>query len=74
MYRIAVNASLQIKRGLNKAYLDSSDETILQLRDDIPEDVRRWQENPETRYLYDELLAEVRRACYHFITFRLTDE
>ena len=74
MYRIAVNAGLQTKRSLSKAYIDSLDETILQFKDDVPEDVKKWQEDPETRYIYDELLAEIQRACYHFITFRLTDE
>ncbi len=74
IHRIAVNASLQTKRRLNKAYIDSLDETILQFKDDIPEDVKKWENDPETRYIYDELLAEVQRACYHFITFRLTDE
>jgi RNA polymerase sigma-70 factor, ECF subfamily len=74
LYRITVNTSLQIKRNLNKAYIDSLDETILQFKDDIPEDVKRWEDDPETRYIYDELLAEVQRACCHFITFRLTDE
>jgi RNA polymerase sigma factor (sigma-70 family) len=74
IYRIAVNASLQVKRRLDQSYLDSLDETIARFRDDIPEEVRQWQLDPESEYLYDELLEEVRRACYHFITFRLTDE
>ena len=73
IYRIAVNASLQIKRTLNKVYIDSLDETILQFKDDVPEDVKKWESDPETQYIYDELLAEVQRACYHFITYRLTD-
>jgi RNA polymerase sigma factor (sigma-70 family) len=74
IYRIAVNASLQVKRRLNRTYIDSLDETIAQFRDDIPEEVRQWQQDPENEYLYEELLEEVRRACCHFITFRLTDE
>ena len=74
IYRIAVNASLQIKKWVNKAYIDSLDETILGFKDDIPEDVKKWETDPETRYIYDELLAEVQKACYHFITFRLTDQ
>ena len=74
IYRIAVNASLQVKRKLDKAYLDSLDETIAQFKDDVPEEVRKWKADPEDQYLYDELLAEVQRACCHFITFRLSDE
>jgi RNA polymerase sigma-70 factor (ECF subfamily) len=74
IYRIAVNASLQIKRRLNKTYIDSLEETIAQFRDDVPAEVRQWENDPEKRYLYEELLEEVRKACYHFITFRLTDE
>jgi RNA polymerase sigma-70 factor (ECF subfamily) len=74
IYRIAVNAGLQHKRRINRAAIDSLDDTIAQFKDDVPEEVKRWQEDPEQRYIYDELLAEVQRACYHFITFRLTDE
>jgi RNA polymerase sigma factor (sigma-70 family) len=74
IYRIAVNTSLQAKRRLSKSYLDSLDETIAQFKDDLPDEVRQWENNPEKQYLYNELLEEVRRACYHFITFRLSDE
>lgn len=74
IYRIAVNASLQCRRQADKAYIDGLDATILEFRDDLPDDVRHWQNDPETRYIYDQLLSEVQRACYHFITFRLTDE
>lgn len=74
IYRIAVNASLQRKRRVDKDYIDGLDETILEFRDDLPDDVRHWQNDPETRYIYDHLLSEVQQACCHFITFRLTDE
>lgn len=74
IYRIAVNASLQRRRQADKAYIDGLDATILEFRDDLPDDVRHWQNDPETRYIYDQLLSEVQQACYHFITFRLTDE
>ena len=74
IYRIAVNASLQCRRRADRAYIDGLDETILEFRDDLPDDVRHWQNDPETRHIYDELLSEVQKACYHFITFRLTDE
>lgn len=74
IYRIAFNASLQCRRQADKAYIDGLDATILEFRDDLPDDVRQWQTDPETRHIYDELLSEVQQACYHFITFRLTDE
>ncbi|UCF96959.1 MAG: RNA polymerase sigma factor [Spirochaetaceae bacterium] len=74
IYRIAVNTSLQCKRRIDKIYIDSLDETIAQFREDVPQEVKQWANDPETRYLYDELLGEVQKACYHFITFRLTDE
>jgi RNA polymerase sigma-70 factor (ECF subfamily) len=74
IYRIAVNTSLQTRRTLNKAYLDSLEETILSFKADVPGEIREWQNDPEKHYLYEEALGEVRRACYHFMTFRLTDE
>jgi RNA polymerase sigma factor (sigma-70 family) len=74
IYRIAVNASLQCRRRADRATIDELDATTLEFQDDIADDVRDWQHDPETRHIYDELLSEVQRACYHFITFRLTDE
>jgi RNA polymerase sigma factor (sigma-70 family) len=51
IYRIALNASLQYKSRINKAYIDSLDETILQFKDEVPEDVLKWQADPETQYI-----------------------
>jgi RNA polymerase sigma-70 factor (ECF subfamily) len=74
VYRIAVNNSLQVKRKLNKAYIDSLDEKIELFKHDIPDEVENWENDPEKRYLYEELLHMIRQECYHFMTFRLTDE
>lgn len=74
IYRIAVNTALRVKRRLDRTYLDSLDEKIEQFKHDIPDEVREWERDPEQRYLYEELQEEIRRACYHFMTFRLTDE
>jgi RNA polymerase sigma-70 factor (ECF subfamily) len=74
IYRIAVNTSLRIKRKLDRAYIDSLEEKIELFKNEVPEEVNRWESNPEERYLYDELLREIRRECYHFMTFRLSDE
>jgi hypothetical protein len=69
-----VNNSLQVKRRLTREYIDSLDEKIEQFKHDIPQEVEYWENDPETRYLYDELLRRIQRECYHFMTFRLTDE
>jgi RNA polymerase sigma-70 factor (ECF subfamily) len=74
IYRITVNNSLQLKRKLNRAYIDSLDDKIEQFKNDIPDEVTGWERDPEKRYLYEELLREIRRECCHFMTFRLTDE
>jgi RNA polymerase sigma factor (sigma-70 family) len=74
IYRITVNNCLQVKRRLNKVYIESLDEKIEQFKHDIPEDVSHWENDPEKRYLYDELLRTIQSECYHFMTFRLTDE
>lgn len=63
IYRIAVNASLQCRRRVDKAYIDELDATILEFRGDLPDDVRHWQNDPETRYIYDQLLSEMQQAC-----------
>jgi RNA polymerase sigma-70 factor (ECF subfamily) len=74
IYRIGVNTSLRIKRKLDSAYIDSLDEKIELFKNDIPDEVKRWESNPEERYLYDELLRAIRQECYHFMIFRLSDE
>jgi len=74
IYRTAVNNSLRVKRKMNRAYIDSLDKIIEQFQQDIPDEVMRCERDPEKRCLYDELLIEIRRECYHFMTFRLTDE
>lgn len=74
IYRIAVNSSLGIKRKLSREYIDSLDEKIDYFKDDIPDEVRKWENDPEQKYLYDSLLETIRRECYHFMTFRLSDE
>jgi RNA polymerase sigma-70 factor (ECF subfamily) len=74
IYRIAVNTCLQAKRRLNRVYIDSMDEKIEQFINDIPAEVRDWENNPEKRYLYDELLHTIQQECFHFMSFRLTDE
>jgi len=74
IYRIAVNSSLKVKRKLDRAYLDSLDEKIEIFKDDIPDDVRGWFDDPaETAHL-QALLTEINEGCIHFMTFRLTDE
>jgi len=74
IYRIALNYSLRTKRNMNKAYLDSLEEKIDLFREEIPNEVRDWEADPEKRYLFEELTNEIRSQCYFFMTFRLTDE
>ena len=74
IYRIVVNNSLRLKGRPDRAFVDSLDDTIEQFRDDIPDEVRQWTTDPEKRCLYDELLREIRKECYRFMTFRLTDD
>jgi RNA polymerase sigma-70 factor (ECF subfamily) len=74
IYRIAVNTCLQMQKRLDKVYLDNLEEKIDVFKEDIPSEVRDWENDPEKRHLYDSLVAEIRRLCYHFMTFRLTDE
>jgi RNA polymerase sigma-70 factor, ECF subfamily len=74
IYRIAVNTGLRYRQHVKRAYVEGLDTTILEFRDDLPEDVRHWRNDPETRHIYDQLLTEVQQACYHFITSSLTDE
>jgi RNA polymerase sigma-70 factor (ECF subfamily) len=74
IYRIALNNCLKLKRRLDRAYLDSLDEKIEAFAQDVPEEVRQWQQDPEKRYLLDELIRDIRQECYYFMSFRLTDE
>lgn len=74
IYRIALNAGLRARGRLDSRFFESLDEAVHAYADDLPDDVDRWRRDPESRYIYDELLAEIQRACVHFVTRRLTDE
>ncbi|TFG60228.1 MAG: RNA polymerase sigma factor [Spirochaetales bacterium] len=74
IFRIALNQSLQRKRQYDRNFFDSLDEKIEQFRDDVPAEIRDWENNPEKQYLYEELLQEIRKECYLFMSFRLTDD
>jgi RNA polymerase sigma-70 factor, ECF subfamily len=74
IYRIAVNAGLRYRKHVSRTYIEELDATILEFRDDLPDDVRHWRDDPESRHIYEQLLTEVQQACCHFITRSLTDE
>ncbi len=74
IYRIAVNAALKVKRGLDRAYLDSLDEKIEAFGNEVPAEVQEWYDEPEKAVYLQALLAEVNQGCLHFMAFRLTDE
>jgi RNA polymerase sigma-70 factor (ECF subfamily) len=75
IYRIALNASLKVKRKIgDAASLDKLDERILAMADEIPDEVRSWFADPSKAALVQALLSEINQGCLHFMTFRLTDE
>ena len=75
IYRIAVNASLKVKRKLGtEASIDELEEKIEALRGDVPDEVRSWAEDPAKAAYMQALLSEINQGCLHFMTFRLTDE
>ncbi len=75
IYRIALNASLKVKRKIgDEASLDRLEERIEAMRDEVPDEVRRWFSDPSQAMLAQALLSEINKGCLHFMTFRLTDE
>ncbi len=74
IHRIALNASLQVKRKLDASYLDSLDEKIEAFRDEIPAEAQSWFDDPDKSLYLQALLTEVNQGCLHFMAFRLTDE
>jgi RNA polymerase sigma factor (sigma-70 family) len=74
IYKIALNNSLQVKRRLTRVYMDSLDEKIELFSEEIPNEVKAWEADPEKRYYFDELTEEIRSQCFYFMSFRLTDE
>ncbi len=75
IYRIALNASLKVKRKIgDEASLDSLEERIEAMRDEVPDEVRQWFSDPSKSLFLQALLAEINQGCLHFMTFRLTDE
>jgi RNA polymerase sigma-70 factor (ECF subfamily) len=74
IHRIALNASLAVKRKLDASYLESLDEKIEVFREDIPSEVQEWFDDPAQSMYLQAILDEVNQGCLHFMTFRLTDE
>ena len=74
IYRIALNTGLRTRQRLARGFFDSLDEAASAYENDVPDDVTRWRRDPESRYIYEELLSELQRACLHFVTCSLTDE
>jgi RNA polymerase sigma factor (sigma-70 family) len=73
IYRIALNNCLKAKKVIDKAYVESLDEKIEIFKDDIPNVVQEWYHEPEKAALINDLLAEIRHGCMHFLSFRLTE-
>ncbi len=75
IYRIAVHASLKVKKRFGGAeWLDSLNEKIEAFREDVPDEVRQWYDDPAKAVYLQALLTEITRGCLHFMSFRLTDE
>jgi RNA polymerase sigma-70 factor (ECF subfamily) len=75
IYRIALNASLKVRRKIgNEASIDELEENIESLREDVPQEVRQWIEDPSKAAYMQALLSEINQGCLHFMTFRLTDQ
>ncbi len=75
IYRIALNASLRVKRKIgDAASLDALEDRIQAMADEVPDDVRSWFSDPSKAALVQALLSEINQGCLHFMTFRLTDD
>jgi RNA polymerase sigma-70 factor, ECF subfamily len=75
IYRIALNASLKVRRRFGDAVsLDRLDEQIQAMADDVPAEVRSWFADPSKTGVVQALLSEINQGCLHFMTFRLTDD
>lgn len=73
LYKIALNNSLKIKKKIDKTYVESLDEKIEMFKDDLPQEVQEWYTHPEKAVYINELLAEIRQGCLHFLSFRLPE-
>ncbi len=73
IYKIALNNCLKAKKVMDKAYVESLDEKIEIFKDDIPNEVQEWYNDPEKAVLINDLLAEIRHGCMHFLSFRLPE-
>jgi RNA polymerase sigma-70 factor, ECF subfamily len=73
IYKIALNNCLKAKKVLDKAYVESLDEKIEIFKDDIPNEVQEWYNDPEKAVLINDLLGEIRHGCMHFLSFRLPE-
>lgn len=73
LFRIAFNNCMKLKKRMSRASVESLDEKVELFKDDIPLEVQQWYENPEKAAWINELLAEIRHGCLHFLSFRLPE-
>lgn len=74
IYRIALHASLKHGNKFgNEASIDELEEKIEAFREDVPNEVRQWIEDPTKAAYRESLLSEINQNCLHFMTFRLID-
>lgn len=73
IHKIALNNCIKLKKKMSKAYVESLDEKVEMMKDDIPQEVQEWYSNPEKAVYINELLCEIRHGCLHFLSFRLPE-
>lgn len=73
IYKIALNNCLKLKKKMNRAFVESLDEKIEMYKEEIPQEVLDWYEDPQKAVYIKELIGEIRHGCMHFLSFRLPE-
>lgn len=78
MYRITSNLCLKAKSALSRRRIETSYAEIQELKSDYAftgqKDLEALRDNPETKYLYNELINDVKRECHFMLLGLLTKE
>lgn len=74
IYRIAVNHCLKKKARLSAEIVNQATESLDLDNKTLPKEVQAWQNDPEKVLYAKELLAEIRKECYFFVVFILSEK
>lgn len=74
IYRIALNHCLKKKARITSELVNKATEALDFEDKSLPDEIIAWQTDPEKKLYTKELLGEIRKECYFFVLFILSEK